>query len=93
MLGCVGLRVWICNYPLLQLSSSFDVVGIPADYLFLPQHALRLIAFRKAHLVLGVEPLPPPGMSWKRDAAERADGGEAEEPEAKRARVAEPQKD
>lgn len=57
-----------------------------------PQHALRLIAFRKAHLVLGVEPLPPPGMSWKREATEPADG-DTEEPGAKRARVAEPQKD
>lgn len=25
------------------------------------QHALRLIAFGKLHLVLGVNPLPPPG--------------------------------
>ena len=26
------------------------------------QHALRLIAFSKLHLVLGVDPLPPPGQ-------------------------------
>ena len=64
------------------------------------QHALRLIAFGKAHLVLGVDPLAPPGA--RREAppstgdkapvpSEKAgDGGEGDslEPEAKRPRLA-----
>jgi zinc finger RNA-binding protein len=62
------------------------------------QHALRLIAFGKAHLVLGVDPLPPPGSrregAGERTAAggaEEKGGGEAVEPEAKKPRVTEPQ--
>jgi zinc finger RNA-binding protein len=62
------------------------------------QHALRLIAFGKAHLVLGVDPLAPPGS--RREAppptgdktpgekAEEKGEGDSLEPEAKRARIA-----
>ena len=57
---------------------------------YLPQHALRLIAFQKAHLVLGVEPLAPQGTATKREAASEEDT-DLEKPEPKRARVAEPQ--
>lgn len=56
--------------------------------LFELQHALRLIAFDKLHLVLGVDPLPPPGTYRKREAPpqpsteDTADAGS----EAKKAR-------
>ena len=63
----------------------------------LPQHALRLIAFGKAHLVLGVDPLPLPGA--KREPATAGEKVRPEEgdktgnetiaePDAKRPRVA-----
>ena len=46
------------------------------------QHALRLIAFQKLHLVLGVQPLPPPGTpktAVKREAADEQQEGEDNE--------------
>ena len=64
--------------------------------LFSPvQHALRLIAFGKAHLVLGVDPLSLPGAKREPTTTEKTEeGGEkkgdettAAEPEAKRARL------
>ena len=80
-------------YPLSLTSNSYP----PPPPL---QHALRLIAFRKAHLVLGVDPLAPPGA--RKDppppegdnppAEKEGDAGEtAEAPEAKRPRVADQQ--
>ncbi len=51
------------------------------------QHALRLIAFDKLHLVLGVEPLPPPGTYRKREPpAPSADDAANTESEAKKPR-------
>ena len=55
-----------------------------------PQHALRLIAFQKVHLVLGVDPLAPQGTASKREAANKEDT-DLEKPEPKRARVSEQQ--
>ena len=48
------------------------------------QHALRLIAFGKLHLVLGVDPLPPPGTprphpAYKQPSAGESPGGDASE--------------
>ena len=40
------------------------------------QHALRLIAFEKLHLVLGVDPLPPPGTPRKRPSEASNSKGE-----------------
>jgi len=50
------------------------------------QHALRLIAFRQVHKVLGIDPLPPP-KQWRfarkrRRDSSTADGGEADQVEA-----------
>jgi len=42
------------------------------------QHALRLIAFQKLHLVLGVEPLPPPGTPKAPVKREAVDEQQAE---------------
>ena len=48
------------------------------------QHALRLIAFDKLHLVLGVDPLPPPGTarshpsSQQKQSSSEKEGGESE---------------
>ena len=50
------------------------------------QHALRLIAFEKLHLVLGVEPLPPPSTpkaGTKRRAEEEVPSEETEVKKAK----------
>lgn len=59
------------------------------------QHALRLIAFGKIHLVLGVDPLPPPGSRREppgedktSDKAGESKDLEAAEPETKKVRVA-----
>lgn len=60
------------------------------------------MAFGKVHLVLGVDPLPPPGSRREPPTGEKAEGDktsektgekgdeEVSEPEAKRARVADP---
>ena len=37
------------------------------------QHALRLIAFGKLHLVLGVNPLPPPGTPRQRPTSKESE--------------------
>ena len=64
------------------------------------QHALRLIAFGKAHLVLGVDPLAPPGARREippptgdkvpvpSEKVGETEDGDSLEPEAKRARLA-----
>ena len=50
------VRIKILSY--LQNSLMFEFLALVC---FSLQHALRLIAFGKLHLVLGVNPLPPPG--------------------------------
>lgn len=59
------------------------------------QHALRLIAFGKIHLVLGVDPLPPPGSRREppgedktSDKAGEGKDEEPAEPDPKKVRVA-----
>lgn len=53
------------------------------------QHALRMIAFRQIHKVLGIEPLPAP-KQWRvtrkrrRDSSNGAEGEEAEEKKDKK---------
>ena len=51
------------------------------------QHALRLIAFQKLHLVLGVQPLPPPGTPKTAVKREAADEQQEEDNEAKKPKL------
>ena len=65
--------------PLSWESSSFAISLLTHTH---TQHALRLIAFQKLHLVLGVQPLPPPGTpktAVKREAADEQQEGEDSE--------------